>query len=516
MNFLIPLFDMKEKKLHPSSIVIFGAKGDLTRRKLIPALYNLFLSKHFPDVCTILCVDYLPVKPEEFKNDLLEGINAFSRNGKADAAMWAKFASMLEYLQADFMNPDTYVTLKKQLEGFENLHPRQGVRVFYYAVAPRFIEVISDGLYKQKICSNSKLHRIVIEKPFGSDLATAQSLNRFLQKRFAEKQLYRIDHYLGKETVQNILAFRFANHVFEPLWNNKFIDHVQISVAESVTVGSRGGYYDGAGAIRDMIQNHLLQLLCVVAMECPVKYEPEIIRNSKAKVLKDIKIYRPEDVFKNVVRGQYTDGVINNLPQAGYRAEEHVLPTSVTDTYVAARMFINNKRWKGVPFFLRTGKALQRQASVIVIQFKDSPYKIFKDDIVPNRLIISIQPEQEISLLFESKIPGLQMKLTPVEMDFMYKDAYTQDIPEAYETLLLDVLEGDATLFMRADQVEAAWKVVMPVINAWKISPSKQLRFYVPGSWGPAAANHLLKPFAKDWVLLPENNRLTQDLKQLV
>ncbi|MEO5685698.1 MAG: glucose-6-phosphate dehydrogenase [Chitinophagaceae bacterium] len=494
---------MKEKKLHPSSIVIFGAKGDLTRRKLIPALYNLFLSNHLPDIFNILCVDYLPVKQEEFTNDLLAGVNAFSRTGKADEAVWVKFAARVQYLQGDFMNTETYTVLKKQLQGFENLHPRQGIRMFYYAVSPRFIETISDGLYKQKICTNSNLHRIVIEKPFGTDLVTAQSLNGFLQKRFAEKQLYRIDHYLGKETVQNILAFRFANHVFEPLWNSQFIDHVQISVAEQVTVGARGGYYDGAGAIRDMIQNHLLQLLCVTAMECPAKYEPETIRNSKVKVLKDIKIYKPEDVYKDVVRAQYTDGVVNNLPQAAYRAEAQVLPGSVTETFVAAKIFINNKRWKGVPFFLRTGKALQRQSSVIVIQFKDSPNKIFKDDTVPNRLVISIQPEQEISLLFESKVPGLQMKLTPVEMDFMYKDAYTQGIPEAYETLLLDVLEGDATLFMRADQVEAAWKVVMPVINAWKKNPAKQLRFYEPGSWGPAAANTLLKPYAKDWILLP-------------
>ncbi|MFT3933071.1 MAG: glucose-6-phosphate dehydrogenase [Chitinophagaceae bacterium] len=500
---LLPLFAMKEKKLHPASIVIFGAKGDLTRRKLIPALYNLFLSNHLPDVYNILCVDYLPVKQEDFTNDLLDGVNSFSRNGKADPATWAKFAAHLKYRQADFMNSDTYAVLKKQLEGFENLHPRQGIRMYYYAVAPRFIEIISDGLYKQKICTNSNLHRIVVEKPFGTDLKTAQDLNKFLQKRFAEKQLYRIDHYLGKETVQNILAFRFANHVFEPLWNNQYIDHVQISVAESVTVGARGGYYDGAGAIRDMIQNHLLQLLCVTAMECPAKYEPETIRNAKAKVLKDMKIFKPEEVFKNVVRGQYTDGVMNAVPQVAYRAEQHVAAESVTETYVAAKLFVNNKRWKGVPFFLRTGKALERQASVIVLQFKDSPHKIFRDDIMPNRLIISIQPEQEISLLFESKVPGLQMKLTPVEMDFMYKDAYTNDIPEAYETLLLDVLEGDATLFMRADQVEAAWKVVMPIINAWKKTPSKQLRFYEPGTWGPTAATALLKPFAKDWVLLP-------------
>ena len=495
---------MKEKKLSPAAIVIFGAKGDLTRRKLVPALYNLFLTDHLPEVFSILCVDYLPVKPEEFKNDLFAGVNLFSRNGKADEAVWAKFAAPISYIQGDFMQPETFTQLKQALEKFEKPHIRKGIRIFYYAVSPRFIEPISDALYKQKICNKPGLHRIVIEKPFGTDLKSAQSLNRFLRKRFAEKQLYRIDHYLGKETVQNILAFRFANHVFEPLWNSQFIDHVQISVVEQVTVGARGGYYDSSGAIRDMVQNHLLQLLCVIAMECPAKYDPETIRNAKAKVLQDIKIYRENEVFKDVVRGQYADGTVNNLPQVAYRSEEHVAPDSDTDTFVAARLNINNRRWKGVPFFLRTGKALQRQASVIVIQFKDSPHKIFKDDILPNRLIISIQPELEISLLFESKIPGLQMKLKPVEMDFTYKDAYPDDIPEAYETLLLDVLEGDATLFMRADQVEAAWKVVMPVINAWKKHPSKQLRFYEPGSWGPVAANKLLKPYAKDWILLPE------------
>ncbi|MEP7278478.1 MAG: glucose-6-phosphate dehydrogenase, partial [Bacteroidota bacterium] len=491
---------MKEKKLSPASIVIFGAKGDLTRRKLIPALYNLFLNDHFPEIFTIFCVDYLPAKVEDFRKDLLAGVNTFSRGGRADEAVWTKFSDRLQYIQGDFMMADTFTALKQSLEKLEHPHTRRAIRMFYYAVSPRFIEPISDALYNQRICYNEALHRIVIEKPFGTDLLSAQALNRFLRKRFSEKQLYRIDHYLGKETVQNILAFRFANHVFEPLWNGRFIDHVQISVVEEVTVGARGGYYDSSGAIRDMIQNHLLQLLCVIAMECPAKYEPEIIRNVKAKVLKNIRQYKEAEVFTNVVRGQYTDGTLNNLHQVAYRSEEHVSPVSNTETFVAARLLIDNKRWKGVPFFLRTGKALQRQASVIVIQFKDTPHKIFKDDILPNQLIISIQPELKITLLFESKVPGLQMKLKPVEMDFMYKDVYTGDIPEAYETLLLDVLEGDATLFMRADQVEAAWKVVMPIINAWRKHPTKQLRFYEPGSWGPAAAGKLLKPFAKDWI----------------
>jgi glucose-6-phosphate 1-dehydrogenase len=275
-------------------------------------------------------------------------------------------------------------------------------------------------------------------------------------------------------------------------------------VAEQVSVGKRGGYYDGAGALRDMIQNHLLQLLCVTAMECPPRYEAETIRDAKAAVLKKIRLYKPAQVFKNIIRAQYTAGQLNNTEQVAYRKEEHVLSASTTETFVAAKFFIDNKRWKGVPFFLRTGKALPKQASVIVIQFRDSPHKIFKDDILPNRLIISIQPELEISLLFESKVPGLQMKLKPVEMDFTYKESYQESIPEAYEALLLDVLHGDATLFMRADQVEAAWKVVMPIVDAWRKYPAKQLHFYKAGSWGPTASRELLKPFSKDWCLLPD------------
>ncbi len=495
---------MREKKLHPAAIVIFGAKGDLTRRKLVPALYNLYISGHLPEIFTLFCVDFMAATGDEFKQDLQQGVNEFSRTGAADAGQWAAFTGNVRYIQGDFMSPDTYTGLKDALEAFEGKQQRRSIRVFYYAVSPRFIEPISDALFKNRLCGNKSLHRIVIEKPFGSDLKSAQMLNRFLRSRFAEKQLYRIDHYLGKETVQNILAFRFANHVFEPLWNKEFIDHVQISVAEEVPVGKRGGYYDSAGAIRDMVQNHLLQLLCVIAMECPAAYEPEVIRNAKARVLRSIKIMREDEVFSNVIRGQYTAGSIGGKVQPAYRQEDKVAQDSDTETFVAAKLFIGTKRWKGVPFFLRTGKTLKRQASVIIIQFKDSPHKIFKDDILANRLIISIQPEQEINLLFESKVPGLQMKLKPVEMDFIYRDAYTDDIPEAYETLLLDVLEGDATLFMRADQVEAAWKVVMPIIKAWEKHPARKLHFYEPGTWGPAAAKRLLKPFAKDWSLLPD------------
>lgn len=487
----------------PAAIVIFGGTGDLTKRKLIPALYNLFLSKHLPEKFIILLLGRDEDKTEQFKHSLFDGITQFSRTGKPDDNNWQIFSNKIFYQQGNFLENSTFTILKTQLEAFDKKNRQRCLRTFYYAIAPQFIEAVSEGLYKNKICNQIKFDRIVVEKPFGTDLKTAQALNTFLQKRFSEKQIFRIDHYLGKETVQNIMAFRFANTIFSPVWNNTFIDHVQISLSEQVSVGKRGGYYDGSGALRDMIQNHLLQLLCVVAMECPGKYDAEHIRNAKAEVLKKLKPYTEAEVFKNIVRAQYTAGTINGNVQQGYLQEENIAPKSTTETFIAAKFFINNERWKGVPFFLATGKCLPKQASVIMIQFKDSPYKIFKDDTVANRLTISIQPDQEISLLFESKVPGVQMTLKPVEMDFTYKESYTEATPEAYETLLLDILDGDATLFMRSDQVEAAWKVVMPIINAWKKNPKKQLLKYPAGTWGPAAATSLLKPFAKKWVVLP-------------
>lgn len=490
-------------KTSPAAIVIFGAKGDLTKRKLIPALYNLYADRHLPSGFAIFCVDFQHIDEQHFKTDLLDGINQFSRSGKADLQQWETFAQNITYIQGDFLAPKTYTTLKEKLVLFDKQNGRPGTRMFYFAIAPRFIEIIAEALHRHKLCNRVSLHRMIIEKPFGTDLATARKLNRFLGARFDEKQVYRIDHYLGKETVQNIMAFRFANYVFEPLWNNQFIDHIQISVAEEVGVGKRGGYYDSSGALRDMIQNHLLQLLCIIAMDCPGAYQSEIIRDAKTKVMKSIRPYTSADVFKNVIRGQYTEGIVNGAPRPAYRQEEQVQEGSVTETFVSAKLFIDNPRWKGVPFFLRTGKSMNKQSSVIVVQFKDTPHKIFKDDIIPNRLVISIQPELEISLLFESKVPGLQMKLRPVEMDFTYQESYTETLPEAYEALLLDALHGDATLFMRADQVEAAWKVVMPVLDAWKKYPQRKLEFYPAGSWGPDACNTLLRPYANEWFRLP-------------
>jgi len=503
---------MKKKSI-PAAITIFGAKGDLTHRKLIPALYNLFADQQLSDNFNIYCVDFLPAEQETFRNELLASVDEFSRSGKADRAKWQLFSANIFYQQGDFTKKDTFSSLKANLDAFDKVNKTRSIRLFYFAVAPRFIETIGEALYRQKCCNKESLDRLVVEKPFGTDLDSARKLNRFLSKRFAEKQIYRIDHYLGKEIVQNIMAFRFANYVFEPLWNSKYIDHVQISLAEEVGVGKRGGYYDSAGALRDMVQNHLLQLLCVVGMECPPAYKAEAIRDAKTRLIKQVRIYSPgQEVFKNIVRGQYTEGVADGQSVPAYRQEEQVAKQSTTETFVVGKFFIDNKRWNGVPFFLGTGKSLPRQSSVIMIQFKDSPHRIFRDDIVPNRLIISIQPELEIRLLFENKVPGSEMKLKPVDMDFAYKEAYSQSLPEAYEALLEDVLDGDATLFMRADQVEAAWKVVMPILETWKKDPSRQLHFYKAGTWGPKAAYALLKPYATKWFELVQKEMPLSEL----
>ena len=350
----------KSKRPESAVITIFGAKGDLTKRKLIPALYNLYVDGHLPSHFAIFCVDFVNISQDAYRDDMLEGINEFSRSGKADKEKWAVFGQRIFYLQGDFQQDVTYSSLRVKIREFEQRHDQRGIRMFYFAVAPRFIETIADSLCAARLCTVDTHHRIVVEKPFGNDLDSAKKLNRYLSKRFREKQIYHIDHYLGKEMVQNIMAFRFANHVFEPLWNKGFIDHIQISVAEEVGVGKRGGYYESSGALRDMIQNHLLQLLCIIAMDCPKAYEAEAIRDSKVRVLKQVRMMTTREVFKNVVRAQYTAGEINGQARPGYRQEDQVAPDSKTETFVAARLFIDSERWKGVPFFLRTGKSMAK------------------------------------------------------------------------------------------------------------------------------------------------------------
>ncbi|MFT4092565.1 MAG: glucose-6-phosphate dehydrogenase [Niabella sp.] len=492
-------------KTTPANIVIFGGFGDLAWRKLIPAFYNLFIGGYMPDRFSIYAVHYQGLPEGAYEKHMLEGVNLFSRTGKAKPAQWKEFTAHLFFFQGDFTIDETYAHLKKTLDENDRSWKNRATRLLYYSVAPNFIEVISNGIAKHNIANNKDTDRIVVEKPFGTDLESAKALNDLLNKLFYEQQVYRIDHYLGKEVVQNLVAFRFANHIFEPLWNNKYIDKVQISVAESVGVGTRGSYYDKSGALRDMVQNHLLQLLSLVAMDCPANYDAEDIRKQKVKVLKKVRPFTSASVAQEVIRAQYTKGAVNGKPQIGYKEETNVARHSHTETYVALKLLIDNPRWKDVPFYLRTGKCLEQQSSVIVVQFKDSPHKIFKDDVVPNRLVISIQPEQRITLLFEGKIPGLEMKLKPLEMDFSYRDSFTEDAPEAYETLLLDALEGDATQFMRADQVETAWAIVMPILNIWA-KGSGDIKKYKAGTWGPTEADDLISKGRIKWLMFPEKS----------
>ena len=495
----------------PANIVIFGGYGDLAKRKLIPAFYNLFLADHLPAHFAIIGVHHKPMEDAAYRDYLLEGINEFSRTGKADTEKWKQFSERIHFFAGDFTQDDAFVKLNDVLVKNDQDWGQRATRLFYYSVAPRFIEPITTLLSAHGMADDKALDHIVVEKPFGNDLESATALNKLLTDHFDESQIFRIDHYLGKETVQNIMAFRFTNIMFEPLWNRNYIDEVQITVAESISVEGRGRYYDQSGALRDMIQNHLLQLLCEIAMEPPNCFKAQEIRNKKTEVLNAIRKYSPEEVEKNVVRGQYKEGKLKEEEQPAYRTEEGVAPDSNTETFVAAKMYIDNWRWQGVPFYLRTGKSLPKSTSLITIQFKQLSHLLFDEsvtgDLEPNQLFISIQPEMKISLVFQGKVPGLDLKVEPVEMDFSYKESYEgKAVPEAYETLLLDVLKGDATLFMRADQVEAAWSVVMPIINAWKAKEPVHFPNYAAGSWGPEAADELVHKDGFRWALLPENH----------
>lgn len=497
---------VQKKAPPPVNIVIFGGNGDLAWRKLVPAFYNLYIAGYMPANFAIYGVHYDKMEEVKYKQHLLEGINNFSRTGKAKPAQWKKFAAHLFYFEGDFTIDDTYRRMAEKLEANDKTWKAKAVRLFYYSVAPRFIEPISLLIARYKLAANADTDRIVVEKPFGSDLHSAKELNHLLTTHFKEKQIYRIDHYLGKETVQNLLAFRFANIVYESIWNQNYIDHIQITVAESIGVAGRGGYYEQAGALRDMIQNHLLQLLCVVAMEPPLSMHAEEIRNKKADVLKAVRPLNKKEVLTNAVRGQYAAGK-GQLP---YRKEKNVSPKSVTETFVALKLFVDNWRWQNVPFYLRTGKCMPKTSSLVVVQFKPVPHNLFDKESMtdhrPNQLIISIQPEMEITLLFHAKEPGVRLKINPVEMDFTYKESYTAPVPEAYETLLLEVMEGDAALFMRADQVEEAWRVVTPVLEAWKKNPPPRFPNYKPGTWGPKAAEELIRQQGCGWTLLPEES----------
>jgi glucose-6-phosphate 1-dehydrogenase len=494
-------------KSQPTIFIIFGGTGDLNSRKLAPALYNLFLEGWLPDQFSIIGTGRTPLSDDDFKGKLLDGINSFSRSGKVKDDKWAEFSQHLHYQVSDINNHETYKEFGARIAAHNAEWGTQANVIYYLAVSPNFFPIIAENISKSNLAEDPEKTRIVIEKPFGHDLESAVSLNKLLSGIFDEKQIYRIDHYLGKQTVQNIMAFRFANAILEPIWNRNYIEHVQISVTEQLGVEERGDYYDGSGAMRDMIQNHLLQLLCLVAMESPVSFDADEIRNRKVDVLKAMRKFTAEDVRMSAVRGQYGSGWMKGKEVPGYREEPNVDKESNTETFAAIKFFVDNWRWQGVPFYVRTGKRLHQSASVITIQFKDVPHMVFPKEAneswQQNRLIISIQPEMSIRLQVQAKRPGLDMYLNAVDMVFDYKGTYTTEAPEAYETLLLDTMLGDQTLFMRGDQVETAWELIMPILNAWQGRKSLNFPNYSADSWGPEIAEALIARDGFHWFTLP-------------
>jgi len=488
----------------PCVMVIFGATGDLTKRKLIPALLNLaqenILSKQF----AIVGFAVNDLDTDSFRKNLGEELPKFAPD-PIDLKMWEWLSQRIYYVKGDFQDPDAFKRLQKQIELAEKTHDTGGNKFFYLAVAPRFFAPIVDqlgaaGLTKEE---NDNWTRVIVEKPFGHDLDSARQLNAGLKKTLEEKQIYRIDHYLGKETVQNVMVFRFTNNIIEPLWNRNYVDHVQITAAETVGVEHRGGFYETAGALRDMVPNHLFQLLTMTAMEPPISFDADEVRNKQAEVLHAIQPLSPEEVLTSMVRGQYADGSAEGERVVGYRSEPDVAHESNTETFVALKLQIDNWRWAGVPFYLRTGKRLAQRATEIVIQFRRTPFVLFRNtavkNIETNRLVIHIQPDEGISLSFGAKVPGAVMRLGLVNMDFDYKTYFGVEHGTGYERLLRDCMAGDATLFQRADMVEAGWNVIQPILDVWHALPPRGFPNYAAGSWGPVESEELLERDGRAW-----------------
>jgi glucose-6-phosphate 1-dehydrogenase len=488
----------------PCVMVIFGATGDLTKRKLIPALINLaqegVLSKQFA-IVGFASNDYTT---ESFRETLEEEIPKFAP-GSIESKTWDWIAERIYYVRGDFQDPEAFKRLQYQIAEAEKQQNTRGNRFFYLAVAPRFFSPIVQQLGAAGMTAeeNGKWARVIVEKPFGHDLESARQLNVDLKRVLEEKQIYRIDHYLGKETVQNVMVFRFSNNIIEPLWNRNYVDHVQITASETVGVEHRGGFYETAGALRDMVPNHLFQLLTMTALEPPISFDADEVRNKQAEVLHAIQPLGPEDVLTHAVRGQYGEGVADGHPAAGYRVEPDVAPTSNTETFVGLKLSIDNWRWAGVPFYLRTGKRLAKRATEIVIQFRRTPFVLFRNTTVKNletnRLVIHIQPDEGISLSFGAKVPGSVMKLGLVNMDFDYCSYFGAEHSTGYERLLRDCMAGDATLFQRSDMVEAGWSVIQPILDVWRALPARVFPNYAAGSWGPAEAEELLERDGRSW-----------------
>jgi glucose-6-phosphate 1-dehydrogenase len=488
------------------ALVIFGAAGDLTKRLLVPSLYNLRSSQLLPQNFAVVGVTAAKFSDEAFREKLTRDIQEFSRS-PVQKELWDWFKPKIYYQSGDFRDPMLYRQLKDRLAAGDKQQGTPGSYLFYLATAPQFFGEIIRQLGAARLTGeeNGAWRRVIVEKPFGRDLDSARALNKEIKSVLDEGQIYRIDHYLGKETVQNMMVFRFGNGIFEPIWNRRYVDHVQITVAETVGVEQRGGYYDTAGALRDMIPNHTLQLVAMTAMEPPISFDSEAVRDEKAKVLHAIQPLSPEDVLTKAVRGQYGPGTLNDKPVLGYRSEPQVNPQSTTETFVAMELRIDNWRWSGVPFYIRTGKRLAQRVTEIAIQFKRAPQLLFRgtevESLSANQLVMHIQPDEGISLRFSAKIPGAVMNLGAVNMNMKYEEYFGAAPWIGYETLLLDCMIGDPTLFQRADMVEAGWRVVQPVLDVWNALPPRDFSNYAAGTWGPKEADDLLEREGREWRL---------------
>ena len=494
-----------ERAAGPCIVVIFGASGDLAKRKLLPALYRLMQQRLLPAEFAIVGLARTEMTSEEFRARMREAVEEFSAEKSVDEEVWNSFAQGMHYITGDINNADDYRKLAALLAEVDTERGTQGNRLFYLSVAPRFYgesvrQLGEAGLAKPQ---EGAWTRVIIEKPFGSDLQSARALNQEIHQHLDESQIYRIDHYLGKETVQNLLVFRFANGIFEPLWNRQYIDHIQLTNAEAVGVEGRGGYYETAGVVRDMIQNHVFQVLSLVAMEPPTSLDSEAVRDEKFKAMMAARAFTPERVREECVRGQYGPGSIAGQAVPGYRQEEGVAPDSTTETFATLLMYFDNWRWAGVPFFIRSGKRLPKRVTEIAIQFKSAPLQLFGEageNVAPNQLIIRIQPDEGITLRFAAKIPGQATNIREVNMDFRYGASFGVQLAEAYERLLLDCILGDSTLYARKDMTERGWELVMPILDEWAATKDKtDFPNYEAGTWGPAAAHHLIERMGRRW-----------------